>query len=208
VKDKKLTPLQESLLILVALNNQIRKALKAMVSQDHMKDGDLKFTITNHIHILLCAFLDEWKKLEALGNDNRIKITLKIASPAIGRIRRWKDLPKVRSILLAHGLRDKDGVIAFPWDVFEKYDAPTTYAEAILLGNCALLAVRVVHDRHQSDYQEVSNQFSKKKRYIEDRGIKTNEEMEEELRKIKENMLVEISKVDAVHLENWREVLK
>jgi hypothetical protein len=205
VQDKELTPLQESLYVLVALNNRIKKALTAMVSKDHMKDEDLKFTITNHIHILLCAFLDEWRKLEALGSETQIKNTLKITSPAIGRIRQWKGLPKVRSILLAHGHRDKDGVAALPWDVFGKYDAPTAYAETILLGNCVLLAVAVVIDRHRADYQEVFNQLSSKKRYIEDKGIKTIEEIDEELRKIKKNMLVELSKVGGVPIDILRE---
>ena len=154
MKDKELSPLQESLIILVSLNNRIEKALNAMVSKDHMEDEDLKFTITNHIHILLCSFLDEWKKLEALGSDEKIKNTLKFTSPAIARIRRWKGLPKVRSILLAHGLRDKDGVAALPWDVFGKYDAPTAYAETILLGNCVLLAVAVVINQHSSDIRK------------------------------------------------------
>ena len=118
MKDKELSPLQESLIILVSLNNRIEKALNAMVSKDHMEDEDLKFTITNHIHILLCSFLDEWKKLEALGSDEKIKATLKIVSPSIGRIRQWGGLPKVRSSLLAQGHRDKGRVGVFPWHGF------------------------------------------------------------------------------------------
>jgi hypothetical protein len=116
--------------------------------------------------------LDEWKKLEALGRETQIKNTLKITSPAIGRIRQWKGLPKERSILLAHGHRDKDGVAALPWDVFGKYDAPTAYGETILLGNCVLLAVAVVIDRHRADYQEVFNQLSKKSGILRIKALK------------------------------------
>ena len=208
MKDKELSPLQESLIILVSLNNRIEKALNAMVSKDHMEDEDLKFTITNHIHILLCSFLDEWKKLEALGSDEKIKATLKIVSPSIGRIRQWGGLPKVRSILLAHGHRDKGRVAVLPWQVFGKYDAPTAYAETILLGNCVLLAVRVVLTRHQSDYQKAFRQISKIKQDIEDKGIKTTGEIKGELNKIKDEMLAEISKADGVHMDKLRETLR
>ena len=178
-----------------------------MVSKDHMEDEDLKFTITNHIHILLCSFWDEWEHLEALRGDDKIKTTLKITSPALKRIRKWKGLHRVRSMLLAHGHRDRDGDAVLPWDVFGKYDAPTAYAETILLGNCALLAVAVVITQHSADYQEVYSRLSKKKRDIEDKGIQTMEEVKKDFSKIKDEMLVEMSKVTGVHIDTLRKDL-
>ena len=208
MKDKELTPLQESLLILAALSNQIEWALKAMVPKDRIKDENLKFTVSNHIHILLCSFLEEWKRLEALGSDDKIKATLRITSPAIGRIRQWRGLHKVRSILLAHEHRNKDGVAVLPWQVFVKYDAPTAYAETILLGNCSVLAVKVILTQHQSDYQEALKQTSKIKQRIENKGIRTTGEIKGELNKIKDEMLAEISKIAGIHIDRLREALK
>ena len=208
MEDKKLTSLQESLLILAALSNRIEWALKAMVPKGRIEDKDLKFTITNHIHILLCSFLEEWKKLEALGGDDKIQATLRIVSPALDRIRRWRGLPKVRSILLAHGHRDKDGVAILPCEVFGKYNAPTAYAETILLGNCVVIAERVVLNQHQSDYQEAIKQVDKVKQDIENKGIRTVGEIKAELSKIKDEMLVEMSKIAGVNIDRLRKVLK
>ncbi|MBA7654050.1 hypothetical protein ES703_61924 [subsurface metagenome] len=189
MEDKKLTSFQESLLVLAALSNQIEWALKAMVPKDRIEDKDLKFTISNHIQILLCSFLDERKRLEALGCDDKIRATLKMASPALDRIRRWRGLRKLRSTLLAHGHRTREGAFVWPSKVFGNHPIPTAYAEIILLGNCALLAVRVVLTQHQSDYQEAVQQLSNLKKDIEDEGIRTVGEIKEELNKIKAEIL-------------------
>ena len=81
-----LTPLQESLLILAGLNKQLKWALNTIVPKDRIKDENLKFTVSNHIYILLCSFLEEWKFLEKLGRDENLQTILKIASPAVNRM--------------------------------------------------------------------------------------------------------------------------
>ncbi len=197
---KKFTPFQESLLILATLSNQIKWALKAVVPEGRAKDEDLKFTVCNYIQVLLCSFLEEWKNLKALGSDEKIRAMLKIVSPALDRIQQWRGLYKVRSTLLAHGHRDKRGAPAWPWEVFGKHDAPTAYAETILLGNCAVLATRVLLTRHQSDYQEAVQQLNKLKRGIEDKGIRTVGEIVAELNKIK----AEMSRIAEFHVHGER----
>ena len=112
--EKMLTPLQESLIILVSLGNQLKKALASMVFGDRINDEELKFTLSNHIHILLCSFLDEWKVLVSMGRDETIRNTLKITSPALKRIQRWEGLEQVRNKLLAHGQRHKNRVTVWP----------------------------------------------------------------------------------------------
>ncbi len=208
ITKKNLTPFQESLLILAALSNRIEKALKAMIPEDRIEDDNLKFTITNHIHIILCSFLEEWRKLEALGSDDKIQATLRIVSPALNRIRQWRGLSKVRSILLAHGHRDENKDAVLPWQVFKKYNAPTTYAETILLGNCSILAVKVLLTQHKSDYQEAVHQISRLEQDIEDKGIRTVGEIKAELGKIKDEMLAEMSNIAGVHIDILGKVLQ
>lgn len=207
ITKKNLTPFQESLLVLATLSNQIEKALKAMVPEDRIDDDGLKFTITNHIYIILYSFLEEWRKLEALGSDDKIQATLRIASPALNRIRQWKGLSKVRSMLLAHGHRDNKGKLVLPYEVFDTYNAPTAYAETILLGNCSILAVKVLLTQHKSDYQEAVQQISKLEQDIEDKGIRTVGEIKAELQTIKDEMLAEISNIAGVNIDSLRKVL-
>ena len=184
-----LTPLQESLLILQASINHIGLALKVITPDDRIRDEDLKFTICNYILIRLCAFLEEWSKLESLGSDKKVQFSLKIASPAIDRIRQWTGLTKVRSLLLAHGSRDKQGIAHWPADVFAQFDAPTAYAEIILLGNCAILAAKSVINGHNEEFQKGVKELKDLQRPIKDKGIRTVEEIKEELNKIKAKML-------------------
>ena len=118
------SPLEESLLILYGLNSQLKAALQPLVPEKNIRNEDLKFTVCDHIQILLSSFLNEWKTFEGLGQDQKIRNTLKITSPALYRLRIWKGLTKVRSKLLAHGHRDKSGAPAWAWDVFDDHDCP------------------------------------------------------------------------------------
>jgi len=179
-----LTKLQEILLILAGISSQLKSALRTLRPVDVEENDDLYFTVCNHLQILICSFLDEWKRLESYGSDSEIQKTLRIASPAVKRIRSWKGLPKIRSRLLAHGFRDKDGHPAWHWDALEDYEAPTAYAETILLGACATRAVDVVLQRHEREHAEGLKELVQRRREIGDRGVRTGGEIEAELERI------------------------
>jgi len=179
-----LTPLQESILILLGIKNQIEVALKSIQSKERVQDEGLKFTVCNYIQILVCSFLEEWWKLERLGTDSEIQKTLKVASPAIDRIRKWKGLAKVRSQLLAHPHRDSNGRFKTPWQVFARYSAPTAYGETIVLGNCANKATSVVLKRHAKEYELAFAIVESQAEEIDDKGVRTVGEIRSELIKV------------------------
>ena len=180
----KLTSLQESLFLLIWLQKQIRLMLIPLGKKGNDVDNALKFPIINHVLILICSFLEEWKRLEQLGSVKKIQIVLEIASPYLGRIRKWRGLQKVRSSLLAHPHRDKKRKIAFPWKVFSKYECPTEYAEIILLGKCAIRAVKIAYARHHDEYIQAVEEIQRDKEDIERKGIRTEEEVNTELNKL------------------------
>ena len=70
----------------------------------------------------------------------------------------------------------------------DKYDAPTRYAETVLLCNCALLAIDTTMIRHKTDCLEAANELQKENRKIADRGIQTVAEIKTELNRIKSEM--------------------
>src|SRR5690242_3471355 len=114
------------------METQLESALHALRGKEQVANGDLEWTVCNHIQILLCSFLDEWKIFESFAEDNEwIRDTLKIAVPALDRIRAWTGLERVRNTLLAHNLRDKKGNPVSIWDVFNSNKIPTAYAEII-----------------------------------------------------------------------------
>jgi hypothetical protein len=182
----KFTSLQDSLLLLAGLKSQIEPALKILAPKDRITDDDLKFTVCNHIQILVCSFLKEWKHLESIGDE--IRATLEVSSPAIKRIRSWTGLWQIRSALLAHGGRDKHGKPAWAWDVFSRHNGPTTYAEPILLAQCALLATNEALRRHQAEYQAATGELQELPRTIEEKGIRSLGEMNAALDAIKAEM--------------------
>ena len=179
-----LTPLQESILILLGIKNQIGVALKSIQPKERIQDEGLKFTVCNHVQILVCSFLEEWRKLEGLGTESEIQKTLKVASPAIDRIRKWKGLAKVRSQLLAHPHRASDGSFVPAWQTFANYSAPTAYGETIVLGNCALKATSVVLKRHAKDYRIAIAILESQAEEIADTGIRAVGDIKSELREV------------------------
>lgn len=189
-KDREL--LHQSLWRLAALRNQLRKALDAIRPKDRFGDNDLRFTVCNYIPILVCSFLDAWKSFSSLGHNEEIKTTLRIAKPGLDCIQKWKGLNKVRSQLLAHGFSESGrGPVAYPGDVFARYDAPTEHAEIILLGECACSVAEKALARHYDEYHE-GYPKSQKNPSIEPMGIRKREEIDMELDKIK----VKMSKIE------------
>lgn len=184
-----LTQFQEHLAIISSFGNHIEGALNGFPTSEPNQDDDLKFTLSNHLHILLCSFLEEWEKLEGMGATPMIKETLHIIAPAIKRIRQWRGLSKMRSQILAHPQRDKNGTFTPPWVTFKRFNIPTAYAETILLGNCALVARDTLLRRHSDDWQKASSSLDSLDRHIEDKGIRTIEEAGLELERIKREIV-------------------
>ena len=176
-----LTRFQEHLVILSGCSNMIRFALDSFPTSKVGQHSDLKFTLANYLHIQLCCFMEEWQRLEGMGHDTAIRQTLRVVSPAIRRIRQWPNLRIVRSQLLAHPARDSEGRFAPPWRVFGMLSAPTTYAETILLGNCALAARDTLLRRHIDDWEKASSYLESQDRHIEDKGIRSIAEAKREL---------------------------
>ena len=183
------------MLILTAVRNEIEKAVLVFYDfksqdlagrMDRFDDDALTFTIQNHLQILISSFLEEWGRFSALGKANlEVRETSRQVKPAIDRFRNWKGLQSVRSKLLAHPFRDKSGNIVFPWDVFRDNQAPTTLAETLLLGMCALMVVDRVKARHAAEQASAKSQILQEDRSVPEVGIMTSAELEHEFAKIK-----------------------
>lgn len=179
-----LNQLQGSLLVLMALKNQLEPALRAV--KRHLQDDDLKFTVTNHLLILVSSFLSEWQNFEALGADPHVQKTLQSAKPAIKRIRKWKGITKLRSSVLAHGFRMKDGSITRMGYLFERDRAPSAYAESMLLGECAVYAIATAICQHNQIYKEgLSQWYENGPEKIPINGIENMKDFEEEIARIR-----------------------
>jgi len=180
---------QEHLATITGVANHIQWALNCFPTTPSEHDYNLKFSLNNYLYILLCSFLDAWKELEGMGDDPRIQETLYIISPAIRRIRKWPGLNKVRSQLLAHHQRDKNGAFVQPWEVFGRFEAPTSFAETMLLGHCAQVAKETLLRRHSNDWEEMSSYLGSQDRRIKTKGIMTKEEVEDEITRIRQEII-------------------
>ena len=150
----------------------------------NIENDELKFTVCNYLIILVCSFLDEWKRFEGLGKDPEIETTLRISSPALRRIRIWSGLHKFRSKILADSSRESSGETVWPWDGFGFYDAPTSYAEIMLLANCSVKSIDIAVSRHNSDYVNAAAVMDKLDKNIVEKGIRNIREISSALKSI------------------------
>lgn len=192
------TELQESLLILSACKTHLTSALNILNINDpdrahYLEDEDLKFVACNFLKIQVCSFLEEWGRFERQGGDPEVQDTLRIAKPAIDHIRGWPGLRAIRNKLLAHPNRhrlhrSRREEPMWAWEAFEQFNAPTNYAEDILLGNCAVAAISIALDQHKPEYEEALKKLEKISRDVEHKGVETHEELMREFDRIIKEM--------------------
>lgn len=189
-----MTPEQQSVVVLIALRNSIERVILCFYSatgsnlparSDRFADPNLCFAMQNHLQILLSSFLEEWPRFASRAkDDSRVRETLRQVQPAMDRFKGWKDLPSVRSKLLAHPFRDRHGNIAFAWDVFRDSSAPTTLAETLLLGICVLMVVDRIKARHAEEVADAERHVLQLDRAVPDKGISTSTELEAEFTRL------------------------
>jgi len=194
----RLTSIQESLVILTAIRNQIEKVVLAFYDvsgtelsarPDRFADQNLRFYSQNYLQILLSSFLEEWGRFSALAKDNvHVLETLNQCKPAMDRFKNWKDLRNVRSQLLAHPFRDKDGRIALPWDILRGSRTPTTLGETLLLGFCSNLVIDRMKARHEGERAAAEAILLRQDRTVPQKGISTSEQLEKIFAEVQADM--------------------
>lgn len=183
-----LSKFQESILVLSALKNNMQNDLK--VFKRYIKDEDLKYSLHIKMIIDVASFLDEWKRLNAYVKENEdLKETMRIVSPAIKRIAKWKDITAMRNTMLAHGFRDEkyEGKLTCLDRRFFNANVPTTYAEIMLLAEYAVYAISAVICRHKKDHEVA---LASAPKYEEDvvRGIQTMDEFNQDVVALQQHM--------------------
>ena len=193
-----MTSLQKTIVSLTAIRNSIERGILCLYSfQDHhlsdkpgrINDPYLIFTLQNYLLILLCSFLDEWGRFAAFAkNDKRAKTTLITVKPAIDRFRKWPDLHKIRSGLLAHSPHQKNDKVMFPWEAFSEYRCPTTPAEILLLAFCTLMVVDHMRSQFTQEQAEAEKEILIMDRVIIAQGVPDAKGLEKEFVTIQEEI--------------------
>lgn len=149
-----LSKFQESLLVLSAMKTIMENDLR--VFKRYIDDEDLKFSLNNKMLVDVCSFLAEWKRFNNYAKDDvAIRETMKITSPAIKRISKWKGLEGMRNTLLAHGYRDDNnqGKLTCLNKRYFEADVPHSYAETMLLSEFCVYVISAFIVRHFDDYE-------------------------------------------------------
>lgn len=136
------------MLALSGLKNQLDPCLRTF--KRYIYDQESKTCLSNYLLILVASFLQEWQQLERLGSDAEIRRTLIAAAPATRRIRAWRGISRIRSSMLAHGFRDKDGRLVNTTALFGPGQVPTTFAGQLLLGELAVYAIATALSHHRA----------------------------------------------------------
>ena len=179
-----LTRLHNTLLALSAVHSELHSVDRCLPRSAEVDDSDLKFVLSNHILILVCSFLAEWRRFENLGKEESVRTTLQVAKPFVERIRQWNGLEKIRSALLAHPIRSEKGELVVACELFQKVNAPTNYAEMWLLGICAMRAVEIAVRRHLKEHEEAVSWHEQVSGVLPQRGIVTLRQLGAELKRL------------------------
>ena len=192
-----MTNFQKTLVALTSIRNSIERAALCLYAvngsnlsdkPDRVSDPFLLFTLQNYLLILLCSFLDEWRRFSSFAkNDARVIQANKIVKPAMDRFQRWPHLHKIRSGMLAHS-PNNSGEMIFPWEAFAKYRCPTTLEEILLLAFCSLMAVDHVKDRFAEDQAEAEKEILNMDRAIKAQGVPNTAQLESEFAAIQEQI--------------------
>ncbi|WP_144223453.1 hypothetical protein [Mesorhizobium amorphae] len=181
----------DSLFVMAALKSRLEPALTVM--KRHFSEEDLTFTVSNEIVILVCSFLDEWKRFCSIGNDNlHVRKTLQLLAPAVRRIKAWPKLDVWRNGVLAHGTRLKDGRLTDVDSFLALGLAPQRPYETLLLGELAVIATAVCITRHGDVCEPATREYLAREKRAPDKGIKSRDEFLIAVREI----TIEISECD------------
>ncbi len=179
---------QESLLVMSAMKTIMENDLRVFKRYKH--DEDLKYSLNNKMLVDICSFLAEWKRFGNYAkSDDHIKETMRITAPAIQRLNKWKGLEGMRNTLLAHGYRDDNnhGKLTCLNKRYFNADVPTTYAEVMLLSEYCVYVISAFLCRHKTDHQVALAALPKWDSNSK-RGIETQFEFDEDVKKLQEHM--------------------
>lgn len=141
--------------------------------------NDFNYVMYSNIMLLLHQFKEVYFHIGSL--DAPMKVSFKIAKPAVERIQRWNEIHEARDLFLAHISEGKDGEFLSVKEIVRKYNFPTAYAEAILLAECAITAIDIVLQVNREVYQKaLAKVKSDKSKWVE-RGIRDPAQAEKEI---------------------------
>ena len=191
------TPFQGVLLCLSAIKATLEPCLRTTKRYRH--DESLQYDLLNYLMIQVQSFMDEWRKLGPLRNDVPGLLTvLEVASPAVRRIKKWKGIYNVRSRLLAHSPRDKDGRLTEVEHLLAAGTFPTMYAEQMLVAECAVYAISTMLASYDAERAEAQRMYySRPLPKIEGHGISTLQEFEDDIRAIRLAILAKAPQLEA-----------
>jgi len=155
--------------------------------KNRIYDEELKKTVSFHVLLLVWEFTEEWKLIELLcKNDEHLKTTLRVVSPAVCRIRKWdKGLSRVRNQFLAHSRhRDKQGDFVPIKKIFEDPHVPTAFAEMLFLGKLAEMAMNWLCNLYPKDTKICSDWLMTQGVVKTSKGLRTLGEANDELMQV------------------------
>lgn len=154
---KKLSKVQDSILILCALQAYLTEQIKCLNKVKNKTESTLYSIILSQIIITSCSYMEEWEYLGSLSvEDSRIIKLRKIVKPAVKRIYQWKDIKDFRNSVLAHNLRiRKHNNINALYNIASKLNVPRSFYDFQLLVGCIYVTKNVMLKIFPKEYNDM-----------------------------------------------------
>lgn len=151
---KKLSPLQESIFILITLQALLIEYNKCLKVEKDNEKSILFSIITSQIILTSCSYLDEWETLGCLSKQEpKIIVLRKIVKPAIDRVYRWKDMKLFRNTLIAHNHRiRKQNNESAVFNLEKKLNCPKSFYDYQLLMGCIFVTKNILIKVFANEY--------------------------------------------------------
>jgi hypothetical protein len=144
---RELTDFERWLLRLRLIGHEASQVFcSALKNEERKADSTLVFVLHNYGLIIICRFLEIWRRFNALGKSNRrVREACAIAAPLLDRIHEWPGLEEYRDFILAHRYQigDRPEFIP-PWVVLRTGRVPSKPAEWFVLLDCVRMASATV----------------------------------------------------------------
>ena len=118
----------------------------ALKTEERKADSTLVFVLHNYGLIIICRFLEIWRRFNGLAKDNRrVRDACELAKPLLDRINEWPGLEEYRDFILAHRYQigDRPEFIP-PWVLLRTGRVPSKPAEWFVLLDCVRMASATV----------------------------------------------------------------
>jgi hypothetical protein len=157
----KVTPLQDSMSILLTLQGAIQECYEIIKREKRDKESIVHAIADSQMMLFTHSFLEEWERLGSTCKDDKTRQFRKRVLPFINKIKSWTDLGLMRNTMIAHNLRDQknhhQNILLYGYG--RELNTTSSFYDRLLLNSCVDEVVKRLVGTYQVEYKDLTRQL-------------------------------------------------